>query len=145
MIRKIVKLVCSGIGWGCTLSCLISMIGAHFMGNEWFVSSPKSFSLQVIAAMLVGIGWTVPSLVYDNEKLSRMQQMLIHFGVGFLVYFVIAFNMGWVPIGNMQWMIIGLVGMVGCTLLIWFGFYFYYKSEAKEINKKIEEKEEKNA
>lgn len=140
MIRKIIKMVFSGIAMGCTISCLISMIGVHFIGYEWFAASERSYSAQIIASMICGIAWVVPSMVYDNEKLSRIQQMLIHFSIGMVVYLPLAFYMKWIPTAGVGNIVFGLAMMVVTALLIWFGFYLYYRGEAQAINRELAKK-----
>lgn len=141
MIKKIVKLVAIGISWGCTISCIVSMIGAECIGTDWFTNAPNSYTAQIIASMLVGIAWSVPSLVYDNERLSRAQQILIHGGIGLGVYFPIAFYMQWIPRGNIVMVLVSMAVMILGTLLIWCGFYLYYRGETKAINRQLKSKE----
>ncbi len=141
MLRKIFKLICVGISWGCTISCLISMAGYTMMGNEWFLSSPRGFNAQVAAAMIVGMGWSLPTVVYDNEKLSKVQQLLIHAAIGFIVYIPIAFYMQWIPLGNISLMLASILIAIVSAFIVWLCFYFYYKWEAREINREIKEKD----
>lgn len=140
MFRKIVRLVCIGISWGCTISCLISMAGYTIMGNEWFLSSPRGFNTQIAASMVVGLGWSLPTVVYDNERLSRVQQLLIHGAIGFIVYIPVAFYMQWIPLGNISLMLASILIAIFSAFIVWLCFYFYYRGEAREINREIKEK-----
>lgn len=139
MIKKIIKLIAMGICYGCTFSCLISMVGYSILGNEWFVSSPKGYCIQIVAAMIVGIGWTLPTLIYSQEKLSKVQQCLIHIGIGVVVYIPIAFYMEWMPMDNLALMLGSVMFAVIVSLFVWCGFYLYYKKEAQKINKELKE------
>lgn len=138
MIRKIVKLVATGITWGCTISCIISMIGTECLGMEWFSGAAHGYTAQIIASMLIGVAWSVPTLVYENEKLSRAQQVLIHFAVGLCVYFPIAYYMQWIPTESMAMGVISVLVMAIGVLLIWCGFYLYYKNESKVMNQHLQ-------
>lgn len=142
MIRKIVKMVWVGISCGCTISCLISMVGAELMGYEWFATAARGYTEQVVAAMIVGVAWSLPSLVYDNEKLSRAQQVLIHAGIGFGVFLPIAFYMQWIPMSSAAMVLAGVAVMIISAMLIWCGFYLYYRGESKEINRQLMSMEE---
>lgn len=144
MIRRIVKLVLTGISWGCTVSCLISMIGVHYAGYEWFAVSRGGYSAQIIAAMISGIGWSVPSIIYDNERMPRVQQMIIHLGIGFAVYLPTAIYMKWIPTGSFAVMIGWIAFFAIGSLLVWLCFYLYYKGEAKAINRELMKQEMKN-
>ncbi len=139
-MKKIIGLIGTGISWGCTVSCIISMVGYSMMGNDWFLSASKGFNQQIIASMIIGMGWSLPSLIYQNEKLSFIQQWIFHMLVGVIVYIPIAFYMEWFPKGNIFAIIISMGISLVCSLIIWFCFYLYYKNEAKVINKKIQDK-----
>ena len=85
-MKKIVKMIYSGIAWGCIISCVITVIGSLAFGNEWFTYGSHSYAAQILAAVIVGLGWVVPALVYDNHKLSRAMQIVIHLLIGFGIY-----------------------------------------------------------
>lgn len=137
MFGKSIKLIITGISMGCTISCIIMMVGTHFSGSDWILNAPKGFTAQIIGAMLTGIGFSLPSLIYEKEQLSRAQQSLIHLGTGFLIYLIIAYYLQWLPTQNTAILLLSILFMAVCTILIWLCFYFYYKSEAKAINKKL--------
>ncbi len=139
-MKKIIGLVSIGISWGCTISCIISMIGYSMIGNDWFLSATRSYNQQIIASMIIGLAWSIPSVVYQNEKLSGIQQFIIHMSIGFIVFIPIAFYMGWFPSQNISSIIISLAISIISSLVIWLCFYFYYRNEANVINKKLKDK-----
>lgn len=141
MLRKIIKLVGTGISWGCTISCFISMIGYSIIGNDWFIHASRSYSEQIIASMIVGMSWSIPTLVYENEKLSFVQQWLIHMFIGFGVFIPIAFYMEWFPKGNIATIMISMTISIVSAIIVWFCFYLYYRYEAKVINKELKNKD----
>jgi hypothetical protein len=132
------KYVVRGITWGCTFLSVICMIGVWQNGAQWFLNSPKSYPMQGFASMLVGIGWILPTMVYESKKLSRPIQILIHMTVGFTVYFPVAFYMGWIPLegGTPQILLEVLLALL-ISLAIWFCFYLYYRKEARDMNRKL--------
>ena len=142
MVRKLIKLFWTGITCGCTISCIISMIGIEAMGYEWFSLAPRSYTVQVIASMLIGIAWSMPSLVYENDRLSRAQQILIHFGIGFGVFLPVAFYMQWIPMGNVVMALVSISIILLSALLIWCGFYMYYRGETKAMNRQLMNREQ---
>lgn len=145
MFRKIIKFAAFGIAWGCTVSCLISMVGFYIKGNDWFILAPRGYVEQVVAAMITGMGWSIPSIVYDIDKLSRIQQVLIQMVVGMTVYLPVSLYMKWIPTNNTGIALCSLLFMVVMALAIWFCFYMYYKGEAKAINRKLAGKEKGNS
>ena len=97
---------------------------------------------MAIGSMVTGIAFYVPALVYQNEKLSKGLQVLIHMGIGLVTYISVGLYVGWIPLQAGAWAITGtIVSAVVVSFLIWFGFYLYYRLEAKRINAKLKEKQ----
>lgn len=139
VMRKVLKNLLLGAAWGCTVNCIVCLVIAFCIGEIGFTAN--EFLIQVIASVVVGIGFTLPTLIYKNEHLSQAIKMLIHLGIGFVIYFPTAFFVGWFPKE------IGVLGMILCvaivifiSLIVYFFFYLYYKNEANIMNKKIKEK-----
>ena len=136
-MKKIILYILRGIGLGCvffTLSGIIFDIifKGSFLLNHWY------YTKMAIGSMITGIAFYVPSLVYQNEKLSKGLQVFIHMGIGLVTYIYV----GWIPLQAGAWAIIGtIVIAVVVSFLIWFGFYLYYRQEAKRINAKLKEKQ----
>lgn len=139
MGRKIMKLLCLGIAWGCTFFCIISVFGVAWAGYGWFLYSPGGFAGQVAASMAVGAGFSVPAVVYENEKLSRFQQCLIQMGIGLAIYLTVAYFMRWLPTESAAAVAGGAAVAVMVSLAVWFGFYLYYRGEARAINRRLRE------
>lgn len=136
---KIMKLLISGICWGCTICVLILMIGAATVGDSFLDMGADYFIRQAIASMIVGIGFSVPTLIYDKESISRKVQTLIHMGIGFLVFFPIACYFNWIPVSfGLGAILLSVVIALVTFFIIWYGYYLYYKKEAKKMNQKLE-------
>ena len=139
-MKKIILYILRGIGLGCvffTLSGIIFDIifKGSFLLNHWY------YTKMAIGSMITGIAFYVPSLVYQNEKLSKGLQVFIHMGIGLVTYISVGLYVGWIPLQG-AWAIIGtIVIAVVVSFLIWFGFYLYYRQEAKRINAKLKEKQ----
>ena len=137
-MKKIILYILRGIGLGCvffTLSGIIFDIifKGSFLLNHWY------YTKMAIGSMITGIAFYVPSLVYQNEKLSKV---FIHMGIGLVTYISVGLYVGWIPLQAGAWAIIGtIVIAVVVSFLIWFGFYLYYRQEAKRINAKLKEKQ----
>lgn len=139
-VDKIIKKIFFGIGWGCTFFVICGMISAGIV-EQGAMFSGTQFIKQAICSMIAGIGFSVPSIVYENDRISRGLQVLIHMGIGLIIYFIVGFYAGWIPVkGGMMSTIFTIVFMIGISFAIWFGFYIYNKSEAKKMNKKLKEK-----
>lgn len=136
---KLLKLIGNGITWGCTICMLILMTGSMIAGDEFLAMTSERFLAQAIGSIIVGIGFTVPSLIYSRESLGRGMQTLIHMGTGFFIYFLVALNLGWIPVEfGWQMTVLSILIAIIFAFAIWFGFYLYNKREAQKLNQQLE-------
>jgi hypothetical protein len=136
-VKKILLNVGFGIMWGCTWFVVIWII-ADVTQNEMMLSIlQKQFTKQAIGGIIVGIGFTLPSIVYSLERLAFWCKVTIHLGVGALVFFPTAFFLGWMPIPSFGVLIGYMLLFVSLFFVIWFGFYLYYRKEIREINERL--------
>ena len=136
---NILKMTLFGIAWGCTICIFILMIGAATIGDEFLAMSAEQFIRQSLGSMLVGIAFTVPSLIYQVERLNMVIKTLIHMVIGFAVYLPVAFSMGWIPTNYG----LGMVALSFCiafafAFIIWLFFYLHSCKEARKLNEKLE-------
>ena len=131
------KMIFRGISWGATIFTFI-MIGIAAAGGETFSMSSTLFIKHAIGCLIVGMGFTIPSLIYEKKNLSIKIQTLIHMSCGFLIYLPVAYYLGWLPV-SLGWQVI--LFTLACAIItafaIWYGYYLYYKWEAKRINQKL--------
>lgn len=141
MIKKLMALTLCGMAFGSLMNVFVCIIGVLVTGSEDFLTQTQTgYVSQAIIGMIVGIGWSVPALVYKIEKFSFKLKVLIHMGTGFVVFLPLATYAGWIPTqAGVGVAILSLVLMVAVAFIIWAGFYFYNKDQAKTINKKIKE------
>lgn len=138
---KILKLFLNGIAWGCTVCVFILIFWAAFMGDTLFAAmTAENFIRQAIGSMIVGIGFTMPTLLYHNHRLRIWMQTILHMAIGFLIYFSAAFYLGWIPI-KFGWKIITLSLLIAVVTFfaIWSAYYFYNRREAEKLNKKLKD------
>ena len=136
-MKNWIKYIFFGILMGCTVLVIMGMIVALFQG-ETFQTSSSEFIKMGIGSMIIGVGFSVPSMIYANEKMAYVLKVLIHLGIGLLIYLGVSIWLGWIPLD------LGVGGIVtyifiaiAIAVLIWSGFFLYYRHEAKKINEKI--------
>lgn len=136
---KILKLTLNGIAWGCTVSTFVLIIGAMTAGDAFLPANAGAFIKQAVSSMIIGVGFVVPTVIYNKKSLNRGVQILIHMGTGFLIYFPIAFYMNWIPV-DLGWQITltSILISVIVSFIILSAFYLYYKKEAQKINERID-------
>ena len=136
---KIVKMILNGIAWGCTICTFVMLIGAAAVGDDFLALNAKQFIKQAIGSMIVGIGFTVPCLIYNANRLSRVLQTLIHMGIGFAVYLPIASYLGWLPTDyGVGMLVLSLVIAVVFYFVIWLFYYLHNRKEAARLNEKLQ-------
>lgn len=139
-MKNILKHIALGIAWGCTIYTLISL-SILFTAGDKFMDIPASRAItHIFCSMAVGIGYSLPSMVYKSESLPFPLKVLIHMGTGTIVYAVSACIAGWIPTdGGFIVAVLFFALALLASFLIWLGFWLYYRNEAKKIQKKLKE------
>ena len=142
-MKNIIKSIVLGIGWGFTVFVVYLTIGVFISSDFLAGIAQDDFIKYVICSAVIGLGFSVPSLIYRNERISRGLQVIIHLGTGFAIYVPVAFFAGWIPTayGSIA-VAISLLCAVVFSLLVWLCFALYYRKQAQEINRKIVEKQQ---
>lgn len=99
-----------------------------------------AFSKMAIATVVIGLGFGLPAVVYDNEKLSLFTQTIIHMGTGCIIMTVTAFLVGWIPMHRGPLLMIAiLLEEIALAFVIWFLFYLQQKKLVKQMNQRVKE------
>ncbi|MDD6988231.1 DUF3021 domain-containing protein [Ruminococcus sp.] len=142
-MKNIIKSIVLGIGWGFTVFVVYLTIGVFISSDFLAGIAQDDFIKYVICSAVIGLGFSVPSLIYRNERISRGLQVIIHLGTGFTIYVPVAFFAGWIPTAYGAIAVaISLLCAVVFSLLVWLCFALYYRKQAQEINRKIVEKQQ---
>jgi hypothetical protein len=137
-VKEILKSTVISIGMALTIFSLVGMYFDIVNGGN-FSMEGYQFTKMVAGSAIVGIGFGVPTVVYNSEKLPMPVKVLIHMGIGCVIYTIVAYAVGW--FGGAATPVQGLV-IAGIQLavafVIWFCFMRYYRKEAKQMNEKIQ-------
>lgn len=137
-MKKMLRNFFVGIAYGCTISCFIMLGGALIWGDKFVDFTAKEFIIQIVCSMITGIGFVCPTVVYEKDNLSHGMQVLIQMSIGVPIYVICAIIAKWIPVdGGVGIIISSILIMLVASILIWTGFYVYYRREAMKINKKI--------
>lgn len=138
VVKDILKSTVISIGMALTIFSLVGMFFDITNGGN-FSMEGFQFTKMVIGSVIVGIGFGVPTVVYNSEKLPMPVKVLIHMGTGCVIYTIVAYAVGW--FGGAATPVQGLA-IAGIQLVvafvIWFCFNSYYRKEAKQMNEKIQ-------
>ena len=114
------------------------IIDCIFHGNIEMTN--YAFSKMAIATVVIGLGFGIPAVVYDNEKLSLFTQTIIHMGTGCIVMTVTAYLVGWIPMNHGPLLMIAiLLEEIALAFVIWFLFYLQQKKLVKQMNQRVKE------
>ena len=115
------------------------IIDRIFHGNIQMTN--YAFSKMAIATVVIGLGFGLPAIVYDNEKLSLFTQTIIHMGTGCIIMTVTAFLVGWIPMHHGPLLMIAIlleeIALAFCYLVC-------ILSTTKETGKTDESTSERN-
>ncbi|MBC8570177.1 DUF3021 domain-containing protein [Zongyangia hominis] len=132
-MKRMVQKLLIGIGTGSVIFNLTMAI---------FVLTAKGPVLDAVferylpnfgAALLIGIVFSVMSVVYKKESWGMPLKVLVHMGSGLLVYFLLAAALGWISPAPIACLI-----SIGAALissgLIWLGFYLYNRAQCRRLS-----------
>lgn len=139
MLRKVLRLLTKGIGMALAIFAVGGMVW-DIMNAGNYVMVEWNYTRMVIGSILVGIGFSVPCLIYDHPTLPYPVKVMVHMGIGCGIYLIIALAVGWIPrhLGAGRCML-AILTELSVAFLIWFGFTLHYKQMARKIDKRIKE------
>ena len=98
------------------------------------------FTKMAVGCIIVGLGFGLPTVVYEKDRLPMPIKTIIHMGIGCSVYTITAYAVGW--LGGAATLPKGLLiaaVQLSVGFVIWFLFMRHYRKEAKIINERIQE------
>lgn len=126
-----------GIGIGLMVFGIISIVVDVANGGV-FQYGDYQITKMILGSVGVGLGFGLPAVVYESEKIPYIMQGIIHLGIGCAVLIVIAFLVGWIPVSAGPVVIAAAVMVeIVMAVLLWKLVSLYYKKEAEKINKKL--------
>ena len=132
------------MAWGCLIFTILSIINLSLWYNSYISDLTTNYIKYSIAAMVIGVGFALPSMVYRREDLSMPVKVLIHMGTGITIYILVSLYAGLIPtslgIGPLITSLLTGIGIALVIFGIWFGFYLYHRKEAQKINKQIKKR-----
>ena len=103
-----------------------------------FTLTDYGFTKMVLACIVTGLGFGVPTLLYNSERRSQTLAAVIHLGIGFTIYFAAASFVGWIPVERgIKACVITVVSVVLIGLIIWLCFMKYNRDLADKMNKAL--------
>jgi hypothetical protein len=139
-MKKVLRAALSGV-YLSALTFLVFMIIKGFRGGQEITYSAIDMAYSCIAVIIIGLGFGIPSLIYETE-LPTLLKVLIHMGTGIIVMLITSVVIGWIDFsrGWLPCLLIALI-QIALAFLLWFLSCVKIRRDAKEMNKKIAEKQ----
>ncbi|MCQ9209981.1 DUF3021 domain-containing protein [Granulicatella seriolae] len=137
-MKRILATIGSGIALGSLLFTITCMILFLIGGPQILEPIVNNYVWQSLGSMLVGIAFSIPSLIYESDTIPLWKKVTIHMSIGFAVYFPLAFYFKWIPTNQgVNNIILYVIVAITISFGIWACFYFSGKVQAKRINQKL--------
>lgn len=138
VITKIIK----GLLYGLAIFVCALLIVNVCLDNSLAVL-PNQYTRCAIGALIIGIGFSCSSLIYEADKISIIVRIFIHLIICVIVMVIGYHISGGSPNGTgFGLSLVSFLIEIGVGALIWLGNFIYFLSEAKLIQKKLKELEE---
>ena len=143
MLKKLLYNAAIGIGAALVIFCLANVIVEQIAGGHLEMHD-YAYSKRTLASILIGLGFGLPAIVYDDERLSLPVQTLIHLAIGTTVLAGAALYGGLLPVQQGAPALIGffIINIV-IFFALWAGIYLYYRKTGQEITRKLKEYQKK--
>ena len=134
-MNSILKNTIYSIGNAAIIFCVVGVVNdIIYKGNF----ENYSFTKMAIGALTIGLGFGIPTFVYDKDDMPIAIQTLIHMGIGCVVMTITAFVVGWIPTEKGAGAVIGTIaGEIAIAFIIWLFFYTHNRNLAKRMNQRI--------
>ncbi len=108
-----------------------------------FSSNTEATAMSALIWALIGILFSVSSLIFNSEKMSITKQAISHFLITFFGFTPLAIAAGWFPL-TLESIIEFLIIFIIIYGVMWFTFMAKAKADVKEINRRIKENSSAN-
>ena len=93
-MKNLVKSTFISIGISLSIFCFIGIV-LDMIYKGIFSLENYMFTKMVTGCVLIGLGFGVPSVIYQKDNLPMPIKILIHMGTGCVVYTIVAYSVGW--------------------------------------------------
>ena len=139
-MKKAFKSAWNGICTAALVYLALCFVFGLMWGEETFASG-YGMARSVAAVVLIGIGFGLPSLVYETE-LPMALKVLIHMGIGCTVMTGASILAGWLRPEQGLKPFLAMLGVeLACAFLLWGWNLLRACKLAKQMNDRMQEKQ----
>lgn len=136
MIKHLGKRVLISTSIAMAIFCFVG-IWIDLTSKGMMIFSHYQFTKMIIGILVIGLGYGLPTYVYTLESLPYPIKILLHMGIGLTVYLMVAFYEGWL---SGKHFLFELLIQVSSCFVIYFLFVYYYRLQARKLNKALQKK-----
>ena len=139
MKELVIKRVIKGLLYGCAMFVCALVFIDICLDNSLSVLHHQ-YTRIAVGAMIVGVGFVMSSLIYDEDRIPFVVRGLIQLVICAAALFIGFFVSGGIPDGTGfgTGAVFFLVEM-GFGIIIWLGSFIFFLREARQIKKKLKE------
>ena len=90
-MKKYLKNTLMGISWGLTLNMIFLVVAVAINADFLKSISQYEFIKYAICSVIIGLGFYLPSMIYEKPNISMPVKATVHLGTGFVIYLITAF------------------------------------------------------
>ncbi|SER21861.1 DUF3021 domain-containing protein [Piscibacillus halophilus] len=137
MILELLRRSLIGLGF----AAIITFIALTIMMVYDVETTVSIIWKNMSASLLMGIYFSVASLIFEIDNWSPLKQTVVHFLLSVGIWLPIAFIAGWVPIGVLEILIAVGIFVIVYTIF-WLCARAYFLRVEKEMNRVVSHKTE---
>ena len=139
-MKNILKAAYRGVSLSAVVFLLTSIIKGFEGGAESFASG-TGMAHMCIAAIAIGIGFGIPSIIYETELPAGLK-VLIHMGTGIAVMLVTSVLIGWIDFSS-GWLpcLIIIAVQIAIAFVLWTLISVRTRRDAKQMNERLAQKQ----
>ena len=138
MYKLIIKYIIRGMGWGCFLLVLNTVI-YDLTAPDALQVIFNHFTAHAIAFLVLGMAVGGGSILYEIERFHFGIKMILHITVVTLTLLVIGFIASPTPLENPTVLIATILVNALLLCIIWGGVYLHGRYEVREMNKRLKD------
>lgn len=136
MTKKMAKSCFIGIAIALIIFSLMGVVFDQIYGG--YVLLHHQYTKMCLGALIVGVGFGLPSCIYENDRVPYPLQVIFHMGTGCAVLLITGFSVGWFPASaGIASVVLAVLAEIGVSFLLWICFMIHYKKEARSISRKL--------
>lgn len=142
IIRGLIGLI-SGLALSYSITIILSLIinnGQYYYAAPSFISKFNceitAVLIQAILSGILGFGFGISSVIWENEKLSLVSQTALHFIISLTLILTIGYYCSWFSQSFGKFLIFIFI-FISIYFIIWVTAYFSYKKKIKLINRSL--------